>query len=95
MWEQAVFTVPIDIPEERVKDKVPQYIKRWMEVREKGGWKLLHRILFDPIPRIEGDRKKYTLWGFIDRKPETRTIEVPDNVKLIEELVKKYDGRLT
>ena len=94
MWETATFTVPIDISEERVKDKVPQYIKRWMEVREKGGWKLLHRILFNPIPRIEEDRKRYFLYGYIDRKPETRTIEVPDNEALISTLTRKYGGKL-
>lgn len=94
MWERASFTVPLDISEERVKDSVPKYIKRWMVVREKGGWKLLHRIRFNPIPSIEGDRKRYYLYGYIDRKPETRKIEVPDNLELISTLIKKYDGKL-
>ena len=94
MWEQATFTVPIDISEERVRDKVPEYIKKWMEVREKQGWKLLHRIQFNPLPSIEGDRKRYMLYGLIDREPETRKIEVPDNLELIKRLERKYNGHL-
>ncbi len=94
MWEQATFTVPISVAEERVRDAVPEYIKKWMQVREKQNWKLLSRILLNPIPVIEGDRKRYTLWACIDRAPITRKIEVPDNPKLISVLEKKYGARL-
>ena len=94
MWEQATFTVPIDIPEERVREAVPRYIKKWIEVREKQGWKLLSRLLFNPIPGIEGDRKRYILWAYIDREPKPRKVEIPDNPQLIDLLVKKYNAKI-
>jgi hypothetical protein len=94
MWEQATFTVPIDISEERVRESVPEFIKKWMTVREKQGWRLLSRIHFDPIPRIEEDRKRYFLYGEIDRKPEMKKLEVPDNSNLIKVLERKYQGKL-
>ena len=94
MWEEATFTVPFGVTEERVKDAIPKYIKKWMEVREAQDWKLFSRIFFNPIPRIEGDRKRYSLWASLDREPKPKTIEVPDNPKLIKRLERKYGARL-
>ena len=94
-WHQAVFSVPENTPLDKLMDAVPRYITRFVRTRDEQGWHLISRVLFNPLPKlIEPDRKQYTLFACFERQPETKTIEVPDNPKLLEILRKKYGARL-
>lgn len=95
MWVRGSFTVPMDISEERVLDALPRSITKFWDFWEKDGWRLISRPRFDPIPRLENDRKRYVIWLNMDRKPVTQIVEVDmDNPKLVNELIRRYDGRI-
>lgn len=93
MNQRATFTVPLSISEEKVKVALPGYIRKWMETREKQGWKVLSRVFLDPVPVVEGDRKRYYLYANLDREPKPQKIEVSSE-KLIKRLEKKYGAKL-
>jgi len=94
-WHQAVFSTPINTPLDKLMEAVPRYITKFVRARDEQGWHLISRVLFNPSSRlIEPDRRQYTLWACFERKPEVKTIEVPDNEKLINRLIEKYGARL-
>jgi len=96
MWQRGSFTVPYDISEERVLAAMPKYISKFWEAWEKDGWRLLSRPLFNKIPRLEHDRKRYVVWLEVERAPITQTIEVDmDNTKLVQELIRRYGGKIS
>jgi len=98
MWHRAVFSVPADTPRERILEKAPDFIRIFVNAREGDGWRLTSRVYLDPFPksvRKEPDRSEYTVWAQFDRKPITRTFEIPENPKLIEILRRKYGARVS
>jgi hypothetical protein len=97
MWHKAVFSVPADTPREEVLEKRFDFAKIFLKAREADGWRLTSRVLLDPTPRPtkEPDRVEYTIWAKFNRQPITRKIEIPENEKLIERLVKKYGAKVT
>jgi len=98
MWHRAVFSVPSDTPKERVLEKGPDFAKVFLKAREEDGWRLTSRVWLDPFPkpvRNEPDRAEYTVWAEFDRKPITHRIEIPENLKLIEILRRKYGAKVS
>jgi len=98
MWHRAVFSVPSDTPREKVLEKGPDFAKVFLKAREEDGWRLTSRVYLDPFPKPvedEPDRIEYTVWAQFDRRPITRTFEIPENPKLIEILRRKYGARVS
>ena len=89
-WERATFTVPHDTPDERVQFKADKYIRKAGYVYEAQGCTVLNHT--KPIVSLghlvtDGDRRRYDIFFWLKRKPETYTIPIPE--QLIPEMQSK------
>ena len=89
-WERATFTVPGDIPNERVMFNADKYIRRACEHFEAQGCTILEFTM--PIVSLgkiptDGDRRRYDFWLYLRRRPQTLELEIPE--ELIPEMQKR------
>ena len=81
VWESAVFTVPHDTTQDKVDFHAHKYMQRAGEAWEHQGFTVLKltKPAPDKVPMgVDPDRKRYVMWGFLRRKPQEITVEVPD-----------------
>jgi len=83
LWEHVVFTVPDDIPEERVeKERFGGYMQKAGEYWESKDFTVL-RVerprVYNADGPVEPGRRKYVIWGWVRRRPVVHTLDVPDH----------------
>ncbi len=81
-WEQAYFTVPIDVPDERVQILGDKYQLRFGKVLEEDGFDVLW--MSEPIPDrsnrpVDEDRRAYQVKAWVKRRPVETHYDIPDN----------------
>ncbi len=88
---KGYFTVPSDIPDQRVVDCMDDYIKKYADSFDKEGWKLTSKIVYGKILSPLGEdiregRSRWAIWANWERKPVIHTFEVDDKYvpKLLE-----------
>ena len=80
---KGYFTVPNDVPDQRVVETMDDYINRYAQSYEKEGWKLASKIVYGKIASpimedvLEG-RTRWAIWANWVRKPVTHTVEVDE-----------------
>ena len=89
-WERATFTVPADIPDERVQWHADKYTARAAQVYEAQGCQVLE--FTKPIVSLghlptDDDRRRYDIFFYLRRKPITYELEIPE--ALIPEMQSK------
>lgn len=84
IWDRASFTVPADVPDERVKQAGDRYRMKYGKALEVQGFdvlgmgwpeedrSVLARGTTDP------DRRRYIIWAKIRRRPVEVHVDVPD-----------------
>ena len=84
VWEKASYTVPGEVSEERVQATGERYRRKLGKLLEWQGWTVLG---FDgPIwdrsiisyGLTDPDRRRYVLYAKVTRRPQTITVDVPD-----------------
>lgn len=83
-WEHAVFTVPIETSEERMHMAAAGYRNKYGRSLEAEGWEVLG--LDGPhvdtdiwaVGTCPPDRRPYVIYAKVRRRPETVTVDVPD-----------------
>jgi len=80
-WERATFTVPVDIPDERIQWHADKYTAKAAEVFEAQGCTILK--VTKPIVSLghlptDGDRRRYDIFFFLRRRPITCELEIPE-----------------
>ena len=84
VWEKASYTVPGNITEERVQDTGAKYRNKFGKVLEAKGFTVLRMdgpYLDTTIATVgvtDPDRRKYVIWAKVTRRPQTCTVDVPD-----------------
>jgi hypothetical protein len=83
IWERGTFTVPSDIPEERVQDKLAEYKNTLGKILESRGFTVLE--MTSPTLSKDGfvtepGEKRYDFYARIIRKPQLVRVSVPDAV---------------
>ena len=82
LWERARFTVPDDVPEERVQFRSDKYMHRFGDHLEGVGYTVLSmmrpRRYTGPLPEPEG-RHLYHVYAWVRRRPIVAHMEVPDH----------------
>jgi len=89
-WERATFTVPADIPDERVQFHADKYAAKAAKVFEAQGSTVLSCTKpFVSLGHLvtDGDRRRYDIFFWCRRKPENVKLSVP--VELIPEFQEK------
>lgn len=80
-WDRATFTVPSDVSDERVQFSADKYTRRAGNVFEAQGYTILKvtppRVSFGHLV-TEEDRRRYDIYFFLTKIPETVKVEVPD-----------------
>lgn len=82
-WERATFTVPKDVPDERVQFKADKYTRKAGKVFEAQGFTI--RKVTPPRVSLshlvtEADRRRYDIFFFLTRTPILGRIEVPEEL---------------
>ena len=82
-WERATFTVPSDVPDERVQARADKYTAKAAKVYEAQGCTILN--FTKPIVSLgrlvtDLDRRRYDIFFWLRRKPVTHNIEVPEQL---------------
>jgi len=90
IWERGTFTVPEDIPDTRVQEVAPKYLRRFGEALERQGFEVLEII--GPVVSqgrmpAESGRKRYDCFARVRREPQTIRLEIPE--ELIPEMQDK------
>ena len=80
-WERAVFTVPADVTEERVQFSAYKYRNKFGDYLEGIGFEVLSMTEpeVDKQTGVEPDRRRYTIWAQVKRRPVVQDIWVPDS----------------
>jgi len=81
IWERGTFTIPDDVPEDRVQAKKDEYKREFGKLLECQGFTVLE--MTNPSPttqkmKAELGRKRYDVYARVIRKPETVRFSVPD-----------------
>lgn len=90
--QPVYFTVPADIPAERVEAKFPEYIRKAGNELERRGFRVLAVSTPEPDPHsdafgTEPDRRRYRMFALVRRRPQEVKLWVPDNaVSRMQEL---------
>ena len=82
-WERATFTVPADVSDERVQSKADKYTAKAAKVFEAQGCTILNFTKpFVSLGHLvtEGDRRRYDIFFWLRRKPETYNLEIPEQL---------------
>ena len=81
VWERGSFTVPDDVPHERVCAMSAKYMQRFGQALEAQGFTVLNMS----APQEEGvqvgvakGRRKYIIQALVTRRPVTVKVDVPD-----------------
>ncbi len=81
IWERGTFTVPDDLSEERVQEKVAAYKEAFGKILESRGFTVLEMTsptLSKGKLKTDPGQKRYDLWARVIRKPQTVRLSVPD-----------------
>lgn len=84
VWEKASYTVPGEVSEERVQATADKYKRKFGKALEFQGWTVLgfDGPTLDRSVIAQGlcdpDRRRYVLYAKVTRRPETITVDVPD-----------------
>ena len=86
----GTFTVPKDISLERVREKAPNFIKKYVEFFEQEGYHLKSKVLLErsrtPFTEdIMQGENRFFLRAWWEKRPEKITLEVDE--KLIPALI--------
>lgn len=99
-WRRATFSVPADVTEERVQLLAHRYIQRAAETWQMDGLTVLHvgqpvalkvpegeswEESWRGMERVEPDRRKYVMFGYVSQRPQERMFGVSD--ALVPEMV--------
>jgi len=89
VWQKGVFTVPVDVAEERVEFVAAKYRNRFGEALELQGFEVLSMdgpyrdgsvVAMGVTPP---DRKRYVMWAQARRRPVEVKVDVPDEDVLL------------
>ena len=81
MWERGAFTTPLSTSEERVQGNAGKYMVKVGNHLELQGFTVLYmtqptRVTNEPV---DEDRKKYVIYAWCRRRPQTIKMDVSDN----------------
>ena len=98
VWERATFTVPSDVSDERVQESARKYRSKAASAWEAQGFTIMEMLgpnVAESMPGDPPDRKRYSIFGFLRRRPVELTFDVPDVavVALAEKGLKPKRGR--
>lgn len=78
-WDRATFTVPEDVPEERVQFHASKYMGRFGSVLEGQGFTVREMLRPQVSNRLpQGGRRRYDILAFVSRKPIVIKERIPD-----------------
>lgn len=80
VWERATFTVPADVPDERVQEAAHKYRSKAADVLQAQGFTILEMVgpQVTVRPGDPPDRRRYDILSFVKRRPVEMTFDVPD-----------------
>lgn len=84
VWQKASYTVPGAVSEERVQATGDKYRRKFGKSLESEGWRVLgmegptldRSVLAYGL--TDPDRRRYIIYAKVTRRPETITVDVPD-----------------
>ena len=98
VWERASFTVPSDVPDERVVEGsvADRYMRKFGAHLEAQGFRVLMMVrperVNSQILMNTPDRKRFVIWAQVSRRPQELHFEIPDH---LVEAAKKAGLRLS
>ena len=82
-WERATFTVPADVPDERVQARADKYTAKAAKVFEAQGCTILDFTKpFVSLGHLvtDDDRRRYDIFFWCRREPETINLKIPEQL---------------
>lgn len=84
IWDKATFTVPDDVPEERVQFAADKYRRKYGDILEGQGFEVLE--MEQPHMdeglvaqgTVDPNRRPYVIWARVRRRPVLTTIDAGD-----------------
>ncbi|MBM3945277.1 MAG: hypothetical protein FJ317_07315 [SAR202 cluster bacterium] len=81
-WERATFTVPADVPDERVRGNADKYTRRFGEYLEALGNTVSYMRQPEPDTAPYGedpDRRRYVIWALCRRRPRAVQLNISED----------------